>query len=65
MKQVNDFLRLLMDNHKITANQLALNPEDGNPSRSVDQYEKHLKLVKRISEHIWDKQDWYTASMIV
>lgn len=26
---------------------------------------RHLKLVKKIAEHIWDKHDWYSASMIV
>ena len=36
-----------------------------NPSLSFDQYLKHLKLVKRISECIWDKLDRYTASNII
>jgi len=36
-----------------------------NPSRSFDQYQRHLKMVKRISETIWDKLDWYTATIIV
>ena len=36
-----------------------------NPSRSFEQYRKHLKLVKKISENIWDKLDWYPAQMIV
>ena len=36
-----------------------------NPSLSFDQYLKHLKLVKRISEGIWDKLDKYKASVII
>ena len=42
-----------------------MNKDATNPARSFDQYLRHLKLVKRISEHIWDKHDWYTASMII
>ena len=64
IKIVNDFLRLLIVNHQRTVKQLAKNPEAKNPARSFDTYLRHLKLVKRISEHIWDKPDWYTASMI-
>mmetsp|Transcript_15552 Transcript_15552/g.21079 ORF Transcript_15552/g.21079 Transcript_15552/m.21079 type:complete len:95 (+) Transcript_15552:1585-1869(+) len=36
-----------------------------NPARSFDQYLRHLKLVKRISESIWDKLDRYKASAII
>jgi len=64
IKMVNDFLRLLIVNHQRTVKQLAKNPEAKNPARSFDTYLRHLKLVKRISEHIWDKPDWYTAAMI-
>lgn len=50
IKRVNDFLRLLIVNHQWTVKQLAQNPEAMNPSRSFDQYQRHLKMVKRISE---------------
>lgn len=42
-----------------------MNPEEKNPTRSFDPYLRHLKLVKRISEHIWDNHDWYSATMII
>lgn len=59
--RVNEFLRLLLLNHQRTVKQLAKNPEETNPSRSFDHYLNHLKLVKRISERIWDKPDTYSA----
>ena len=42
-----------------------MNKDATNPARSFEKYMKHLKLVKHISEHIWDKHDWYSASMII
>ena len=44
---------------------LSQNPEEKNPARSFDKYLNHLKLVKRISEHIWDKPAPYSSEMII
>ena len=62
---VNEFLRLIVRNHQRTVKQLSEKPEQKNPSRSFENYIPHLHLLKRISELIWDKPDWYTAEMIV
>lgn len=51
-------------NHQRTVKQLAEKPQQQNPTRSFDAYIPHLKLLKRISELIWDKPDWYTAEII-
>lgn len=40
-------------------------PEQKNPSLSFESYLPHLKLLKRISELIWDKPDWYTSEVII
>jgi hypothetical protein len=40
-------------------------PSNKNPSRSFEGYTHHLILLKRISEAIWDKPDWYTAQSII
>jgi len=62
---VNNFLRLIVINHQRTVERLAEKPEQQNPSRSFEKYIAHLKLLKRISELIWDKPDWYTADKII
>lgn len=62
---VNDFIRLIVRNHQVTVKHLSEKPEQKNPSRSFESYLHHLKLLKRISELIWDKHDWYTSDMIV
>lgn len=36
-----------------------------NPTRSFDNYIKHLKLIDKILKHIWAKHEWYKASTIV
>jgi hypothetical protein len=43
---------------------LAEKPEKQNPYLSFEKYIEHLKLLKRISELIWDKTDWYTVDII-
>lgn len=62
---MDDFLRLLIVNHQRTVKRLAQNPEARNPTRSFDNYRKHLKLVKKISEQVWDKLDTFSATSIV
>lgn len=64
LRRVNYFLRLLIVNHQRTVRQLAKSPEAKNPARSFEQYNRHLKLVKRIMEQIWAKQDKYSARLI-
>ena len=64
IENVNSFLRLLITNHQRTVKKLSKNPEEKNPSRSFDTYLQHFKLVKRISEYIWDRPAPYSAEMI-
>ena len=52
-------------NHQRTVKRLAEKPEKMNPTRSFEKYISHLKLLKRISELIWDKPEWYSAETIV
>lgn len=52
-------------NHQRTVKELAETPEKQNPSKSFDKYIPHLKLLKRISELIWDKPEWYTSDIII
>ena len=63
--QFNEFLHLLLLNHQRTVRHLSKKPDVKNASRSFETYLRHLKLVKRISEHIWDKPEPYTAEMII
>jgi hypothetical protein len=43
---------------------LAEEPEERNPSKSFEKYLAHLKLLKRISELIWDNPKFYSADTI-
>lgn len=44
--------------------QLSEEPNQTNPSRSFESYLPHLKLLKKLSELIWDKPEWYTVTNI-
>ena len=48
-----------------TVKRLAEKPQKMNPTRSFEKYISHLKLLKRISELIWDNPDRYSAETIV
>jgi hypothetical protein len=62
---VNKFLLLIVMNHQRTVKRLAEKPQKMNPTRSFEKYIAHLKLLKRISELIWDNPDRYSAETIV
>ena len=62
---VNKFLLLIVMNHQRTVKRLAEKPQKMNPTRSFEKYISHLKLLKRISELIWDNPDRYSAETIV
>ena len=55
---------LIVLNHQLTVKHLAEKPEKQNPYLSFENYIEHLKLLKRISELIWDKPDLYNADII-
>ena len=55
---------LIVLNHQLTVKHLAEKPEKKNPYLSFEKYIEHLKLLKRISELIWDKPDLYNADII-
>ena len=40
-------------------------PDEKNPSLSFETYIPHLKLLRRITELIWDKSDCYNSEVIV
>ena len=44
---------------------LSKNPEPRNPARSFDPFIKHLTLLKKISELIWEKPDLYSGEIIM
>ena len=62
---LNQFLRLIVLNHQDTVKQLSEKPEEKNPTRSFHTYLPHLRLLKKMSELIWDKPDWYSMESIV
>lgn len=63
--QLNQFLRLIVLNHQDTVKQLSEKPEEKNPKRSFSTYLDHLSLLRKMSEIIWDKPDWYSMETIV
>lgn len=63
--QFYEFLHLLLLNHQRTVIRLSKTPDAKNASKSFEPFLKHLELAKRISEHIWDKPEPYTAQMII
>ncbi len=65
LQLTNLFLRLIIMNHQQTVKRLAENPQKQNPSRSFEIYIPHLKLLKRISELMWDNTALYTADKII
>jgi uncharacterized membrane protein (DUF373 family) len=52
-------------NHYDTVKQLSEKLEEKNPTQSFDKYLPHLRLLKKMSELIWDKPDWYSMEAIV
>ena len=61
---LNQFLRLMVLNHQNTVRQLSEEPNQTNPSRSFESYLPHLRLLKKLSELIWDKIELYTVTSI-